>query len=136
MDDLLGALGQSIAHAGPEWALVALFAVIFAVKIWPALERRMDRADAREDAREARKAEESKQREAHEQEASRMQGQWLEQQDRSNAAIERSNDVTDGVRIQLERLADSVEDSKGHSRDMARKVDEIHRAVTGGEERK
>lgn len=139
MDDLLAAFGESIAHGGPMYALVGVFAVIFAVSIWPAIDRRMTKSDEREDRREERKAEESRLREEHDREAARLQGQWLEQQDRSNAAMERSNDVSEGLRIQLEALNANLTDSKEHSRamgetigSMATQVQDIHDHIVKG----
>lgn len=139
MDDLLGALGESIAHAGPMWALVALFGVLSFVKIWPALDRRMLREDEREDRREERKSEESKQREEHDRAQVKLQGQWLEQQSRSNAAMEASNAITEGVRMQLAALNENLRDSKEHSRALgetvrtvASQVAELHDTIVKG----
>ena len=133
MDDLIGALGESIARAGPAWALVALAGVAFFARVWPSLAGRIERADEREDRREERKAEESRLREEHDRELTALQGQWLEQQRRSNAAMEASNAVTEGVRAQLAALNDNLRDSKEHSRRMgesmrtvASQVREIH----------
>lgn len=142
MDDLIGALGESIAHAGPMWALVALAGVAFFWKVWPSLSGRIERADAREDRREERKAEESRQREEHDREAARLQGQWLEQQGRSIAAVEASNAVIEGVRVQLSALNDSLRDSKERSHVMgqtvglmASQVSDIHKAIVTKEEK-
>ena len=133
MDDLIGALGESIARAGPAWALVALAGVAFFARVWPSLAGRIERADEREDRREERKAEESRLREEHDRELTALQGQWLEQQRRSTAAMEASNAVTEGVRAQLAALNDNLRDSKEHSRRMgesmrtvASQVREIH----------
>ena len=133
MDELLRGLSQSFAHAGPEWGFLVLVTVLAFVKLVPMAERHMERAEQREDRREARKAEESRLREEHDREYARLQGQWLEQQDRSNSAMEQQNAVTEGMRVQLSRLADSLEDSKGHSREMgetigsmASQVQDIH----------
>ena len=136
MDDLLAAFGESIAHGGPMYALVGVAAVLFCVCVWPALAKRMERADEREDRREERKAEESRLREEHDREHARLQGQWLEQQDRGNAAMERSNEVSEGLRAQLEELNANLRDSKENSHrmgevvgSMASQVDDIHRAI-------
>ena len=125
MDDLLGALGTSIAHAGPEWATVVVVAVLFATLIWPSLAERWRKADEREDRREERKDRESHQREEHERENARLQGQWLEQQDRSNAAMERSNEVSEGLRVELSALNENIRDSKQHSHHMGEAVDSM-----------
>lgn len=132
LDEIGRGIGQGIAHAGPEIIFALGTVLIFA---WLASQGmpffakyKMALLDI-EKRREDRKAEESKLREDHDRESERMQGQWLEQQARSNLAMERSNEITDGLRVQLERLADSVEDSKSHSRDMAHQVEEIHRTV-------
>lgn len=139
MDDLLAAFGESIAHGGPMYALVGVLAVIFAVSIWPAIDRRLTNDDEREDRREERKAEESRLREEHDRELARLQGQWLEQQDRSNAAMERSNDVSEGLRVQLEALNANLADSKEHSQamgetigSMASQVQDIHDHIIKG----
>lgn len=132
-ESVIGALAQSLAHAGPQWALVALAGVAFFAKVWPSLARRIERADEREDRREERKAEESRLREEHDRELTALQGQWVEQQRRSNAAMEASNAVTEGVRAQLAALNDNLRDSKEHSRRMgetmhtvASQVQDIH----------
>lgn len=142
MDDLLAAFGESIAHGGPMYALVGVLSVIFAVSIWPAIDRRLTNDDEREDRREERKAEESRLREEHDLEMARLQGQWLEQQGRSNAALERSTDVSEALRVQLEVLNASLADSKEHSRaigdaigSMASQVNDIHERIVGNGEK-
>ena len=139
MDDLLAAFGDSIAHGGPAYALVGVAAVLFCACVWPSLARSIERKDEREDRREERKAEESRMREEHDRELARLQGQWLEQQDRSNAAMERSNDVSEGLRVQLEALNANLADSKEHSRamgetigSMASQVQDIHDHIIKG----
>lgn len=139
MDDLLAAFGESIAHGGPMYALVGILSVIFAVSIWPAIDRRLTNDDEREDRREERKAEESRLREEHDLEMARLQGQWLEQQGRSNTALERSTDVSEALRVQLEALNASLNDSKEHSRamsetigSMATQVQDIHDHIIKG----
>lgn len=141
MDDLIGALGESIAHAGPMWALVGLAGVAFFWKVWPSIDRLIQKAAEREDRREERKAEESRLRAEHDREQARLQGQWLEQQDRSNQAMEASNAVTEGVRAQLAALNDNLRDSKEHSHAMgqtvglmASQVSDIHKAIVSKEE--
>lgn len=142
MDDLLTAFGESIAHGGPMYALVGVLAVIFAVSIWPAIDRRLTNDDEREDRREERKAEESRLREEHDLEMARLQGQWLEQQGRSNAAMERSADVSKALRVQIEALNANLTDSKEHSRaigdaigSMASQVNDIHERIVGNGEK-
>lgn len=142
MDDLMGALGESIANAGPQWALVLAAIAIFATQMWPGISDLLKRASEREDRREERKAEESRQRELHDRESAAMQGRWLEQQDRSNAAMEASNEVSEGLRVQLAALNDNLVDSKERSRrmgdtvgDMAAQVREIHNHVVKGEKK-
>ena len=72
----------------------------------------------------------------------RLQGQWLEQQGRSNAALERSTDVSEALRVQLEVLNASLADSKEHSRaigdaigSMASQVSDIHERIVGNGEK-
>ena len=125
MEELIGGLSQSFAHAGPEWGFLALVTVLAFARLVPMAERHMELAEQREDRREARKAEESRLREEHDREYARLQGQWLEQQDRSNSAMEASNVVAEGLRVQLSRLADSLDDSKGHSREMGQKMETV-----------
>lgn len=129
MDELAKALAKSVADGGPLYAAVLLAAVLFVWQIWPALRARMDRADAREDRREQREAEESKRRADHDEQMARMQGQWLEQYAHATQVQEQSNAVMGSIDIKMERLTDVLNDSKGHSRDMGRKVDEIHAVV-------
>lgn len=148
-ESLLAAIVQSLAHEGPWWlfmigALVILAGV--AIKFLPTLEKiRLGQLELERD-REKRKDRESRQREEHERESARMQGRWLEQQDRSNAALEaanrtadQQNAVTEGVRVQLEHLNDNLRDSKEHSHQMGRtmgtvaaQVQDIHDHIVHG----
>lgn len=129
MEELVKALAVSIADGGPLYAGVILFGVLFIWQIWPAISKRMDKDDEREDRREQREADESLRRAQHDEEMAKMQGQWLEQYAHATTVQEQSNAVMGLIEARMERLTEVLQDSKSHSRDMGRKVDEIHAAV-------
>lgn len=129
MDELAKALAKSVADGGPAYAAVLLAAVLFVWQIWPALRDRMRRADEREDRREQREAEEARRRSEHDEEMARMQGQWLEQYAHATRVQEQSNAVMGLIEDKMEHLTGVLQDSKDRSREMGRKVDEIHAAV-------
>lgn len=132
-ESVIEALVQSLAHEGPGW-LLALGALVIgagvAVRALPLVrELKLGQLDLERD-REKRKDRESRQREEHDRESATMQGRWLEQQARSNAALEASNRaavqqnaVTEGIRVQLESLNQNLADSKEHSHQMGQRVD-------------
>ena len=148
MDEIAKGIGQSLAHAGPEWGLLlfAIAAGIWAAKnVWlPYMERRQSMAEKEADARialeaqrEDRKSRESADRLERDRELTKMQGQWLEQYDRANRAQEQSNVVTEGVRAEMQLLNATLADSKEHSREMgirlheiATEVHDVHEHVT------
>lgn len=129
MDELAKALAKSVADGGPAYAAVLLAAVLFVWQIWPALRDRMRRADEREDRREQREAEEARRRSEHDEEMARMQGQWLEQYAHATRVQEQSNAVMGLIEDKMEHLTGVLQDSKDRSREMGRKVDEIHAVV-------
>lgn len=129
MEEIVKALVVSIAEGGPLYAGVVLAGVLFVWKVWPSIDRRMKSADNREDRREQREAEESKRRIEHDEQMARMQGQWLEQYAHATSVQEQSNAVMGLIETKMDRLTDVLEDSKGRSREMGHKVDEIHAAV-------
>lgn len=130
MDELLTALAESVAKGGPTYAGVVLFGVLFVWQIWPAMRDRMKRADDREDRREQREAENDKQRAERDREMSELQGKWLEQYKHATTVQEQSNAVMGLIEAKMDGLTTVLQDSKDRSRDMGRKVDEIHEAVT------
>lgn len=129
MDELLRALAVSVAQGGPAYAAVVLAVVLFVWQVWPAISRRMDRADEREDRREQREAENDLRRAERDAEMARLQGQWLEQYKHATAVQEQSNAVMGLIESKMDALTATLQDSKQHSRDMGREVHEIHAAV-------
>lgn len=115
MDELLAALSESLAHAGPAYVLAFGAIVLFVLKVWPSLVEWVNRREDREDRREQRTAE-------HEREMAELNGKWLVVSEQSAKAME-------GMTSQMEVLNATLKDSKERSRDMAHKVDEIHAAV-------
>ena len=115
MDEFLAALAESLAHAGPAYVLTFGAIVLFVLKVWPSLVEWVNRREDREDRREQRTAE-------HEREMSELQGKWLVVSEQSAKAMEAMSE-------QMRVLNVTLEDSKDRSRDMARKVDDIHAAV-------
>ena len=139
MDEIMNGIGQGIAHAGPEWVgMIGILAILawLASQGMPFFAKyKMAMLDI-ERAREERKAEESRQREAHDRELAQMQGQWLEQYDRANKAQEQSNVVTEGVRAQMQVLNAAISESKHNSRQLTTtlngavgEIHDIHQAV-------
>lgn len=115
MDELLAALAQSLATAGPAYVMAFGAIVLFVMKIWPSIVEWIGRREDREDKREERSAE-------HEREMAELNGKWLIVSEQSVKAME-------SMTSQMEVLNTTLNDSKEHSRDMARKVDEIHAAI-------
>lgn len=132
MDRLLSAVGESLAHAGPEY--VSAFGIL-CVAAWVAAKAMplyAEHSKARlgiEAAREKRKAEEAERADERERERSRLEGRWLEQYERATEVQERTNAVMGGVQAQMALLNETLKESKDRSRDMARKVNEIHGAT-------
>lgn len=129
MDDLTMALATSIADGGPLYAGVILAAVLFVWKIWPTISDRMQREDEREDRKEQREADSQQHHIEHDREMARLQGQWLEQYSRATDVQKQSNELMESVKTNLDVLNATLTDSKLHSSEMGRKVDEIHAEV-------
>lgn len=125
MDEILRALAESLAHAGPEWAfalgVVAILAGV-AVKGLPVLADYKKGLLSIEERRESRKAEEARMRDEHDREMAQLNGKWLIVSEQSAKAME-------GMTAQMQVLNTTLQDSKDRSRDMARQVADIHEAV-------
>lgn len=137
MDDLIAALAQSLAHAGPEWAAVILLAVLFCTKVLPMWkdgnDKRLSMAEERqraelelERAREKRKAEDARRLDQRDKERSRTEGHWVELTERSLRLQEATNTAIDGMKSAMEMNNALLSESKERSRHMARQVDEMH----------
>lgn len=131
MDELIRGLSQSLAHAGPEWAVATVLMLIFAAKGVPIIEKMADARVRVEEERESRKAEESARRDESERERSRLEGRWLEQYEHAVQVQEQTNAVMAQQTAQMELLNATLNDSKDRSRSMAAQVDDIHRATVG-----
>lgn len=126
MDELMKALAQSIAHAGPEWAALIIVAVLIVTQVVPALkEYKTSRLDL-ERSREQRKVDDAKRLDQRDQERSRAEGRWLELADHQQKLQEQTNLVIEGMRTQMEVNNALLAESKDRSRHMARQVDEMH----------
>ena len=132
MDDFLSAMGQSLAHAGPEYVtalgLVAIGAWVVS-KALPLYAGHQDKRLGLEEQRERRKAAEERSREQRDRERSEMEGRWLTQYEHATQVQEQTNAVMEGVRAQMDTLNTTLQDSKKRSSEMARGVKEIHNAV-------
>ncbi len=137
MDELLTALAQSIAHAGPEWAALILVTGLFVLRVLPMLkdrdDKRMAMAEERqaaelelERAREKRKAEDARRLDQRDKERSRTEGHWVELTERSLRLQEATNTAIDGMKSAMEMNNALLSESKERSRHMARQVDEMH----------
>ena len=137
MDELMGALAQSIAHAGPEWAAVIIVTVLGVTQVVPAWKERDERRMAMERERqaaelelarerEARKAEDAKRLDQRDKERSQNEGRWLEQGERSLRLQDETNAAIDGMRSAMEMNNALLSESKERSRHMAQQVDEMH----------
>lgn len=129
MGELMIALAESLAHAGPEWVLALGALALFGLKVVPIIEQ--DRKSARdlEAMRERRKAEESKRREEHDREMVELNGRWL-------VVSEQSAEAMRAMSSQMEVLNATLQDSKSRSRDMGRQIGEIHEVVVPPRDRK
>ena len=132
MDDFMASLGQSLAHAGPEYVtalgLVAIGAWVVS-KALPLYAGHQDKRLGLEEQRERRKAAEERSREQRDRERSEMEGRWLTQYEHATQVQEQTNAVMEGVRAQMDTLNTTLQDSKKRSSEMAREVKEIHNAV-------
>lgn len=122
MDEILLALSQSLAHAGPEYVFAFGAIALVALKLMPMIEA--DRKSQREieARREDRKAEEAKRREEHDREMVELNGRWL-------VVSEQSTEAMRAMSAQMEVLNATLADSKERSRALGEKVDDIHEAV-------
>lgn len=153
----MGSLGSELVTAmtphGPGWviALVVVASTLAIVykRVLPAWEssrakrddleaRRIDAEIAIEAKREERKASESRAREERDVERGRMEGRWVEAMERSNDINARSNEMqastiaaVEGIRASMDALSASIEESRMNSRELGRKVDEIHSNLIG-----
>ncbi len=137
MDELMGALAQSIAHAGPEWAAVIIVTVLGVTQVVPAWKERDERRMAMERerqaaelelerAREKRKAEDARRLDQRDKERSLTEGHWVELTERSLRLQEATNAAIDGMKSAMEMNNALLSESKERSRHMARQVDEMH----------
>lgn len=115
MDELLSAIAQSLADAGPMYVLAFGGIVLFVMKIWPSVSGWIDRREDREDRREQRMAD-------YQRESAERDGKWLMVSEQSARAMEA---MSEQMRVNNTLL----QESKDRSRDMGHKVDEIHAAV-------
>lgn len=115
MDELLMALAQSLADAGPLYVIAFGSLVLFTLKIWPSITRWVDRREDREDKREQRMAD-------YQRESAERDGKWLMVSEQSARAMEA---MSEQMRVNNTLLMES----KDRSRDMGHKVDEIHVVV-------
>ena len=140
MDELMGALAQSIAHAGPEWATVIIVTVLGVTQVLPAWKERDERRMAMERERqaaelelarerEARKAEDAKRLDQRDKERSQNEGRWLEQGERSLRLQDETNAAINGMRSAMEMNNALLSESKERSRHMAQQVDEMHNII-------
>ena len=129
MDELMGALAQSIAHAGPEWATVIIVTVLGVTQVLPAWKERDERRMAMERERQARKAEDAKRLDQRDKERSQNEGRWLEQGERSLRLQDETNAAIDGMRSAMEMNNALLSESKERSRHMAQQVDEMHNII-------
>lgn len=115
MDELLMALAESLADAGPLYVMAFGVLVLFTIKIWPSITTWVDRREDREDKREQRMAD-------YQRESAERDGKWLMVSEQSARAMEA---MSEQMRVNNTLLMES----KDRSRDMGHKVDEIHAAV-------
>lgn len=115
MDELLRALAESLAHAGPAYVVAFGALALFVLKVWPTIAEMIGRREDREDKREQRMAE-------YQRESAERDGKWLMVSEQSARAMEA---MSEQMRVNNTLLMES----KDRSRDMGHKVDEIHSAV-------
>lgn len=137
MDALLEALATSLAHSGPEYTLalgaIAIGAWISSkvLPVWQSL--KMEQLEL-EKEREARKASDMRRLDQRDQERSKTEGRWLEQNERSMKLQEETNAAINAMKAALEMNNALLGDSKDRSRHMAMQVDEIHSIVAARKE--
>lgn len=125
MDEIIRALAESLAHAGPEWAFalgVVAIASGVAVKALPIFRDYKSGQLSVEMKREERKAEEARRRDEHDREIAELNGKWLIVSEQSAKAME-------GMTAQMQVLNATLADSKERSKAMAYELHEVHQAV-------
>jgi hypothetical protein len=132
MDAIAEGLGQSLAHAGPEWALLALVALLAFWKGVPMAEKVAERAHEREVRREERKDREGANRAEFERRSAELQGRWLSQYEHATDVQEQTNAVMAGVQAEMATLNATLAESKDRSREMAGEVHEMHQHLVAG----
>ena len=125
-------LGQSFAHAGPEWATVALIAAFAVWKGVPLAEKLVEQHGKNEAIREQRKDRESRDRAEFERKSTELQGRWLAQYEHATDVQEQTNAVMEGVQAQMTTLNAILSESKDRSRTMAGEVHEMHAHIVHG----
>lgn len=127
----------------PAWlpAIGITAIVVFgAIKIFPVIVEAIEHKDERHERetkarieiemrREERKAKEGISRELRDRERSENEGRWLAQYEHATNVQEQTNVVIEGVREQMHILNTTLLDSKERSREMAKKVDDIHKNI-------
>lgn len=137
MDALLEALATSLANSGPEYTLalgviaIGAWASSKVLPVWQSL--KMEQLEL-EKERERRKAEDTRRLDQRDQERSKTEGRWLEQNERSMKLQEETNAAISAMRAALEMNNALLGDSKDRSRHMAMQVDEIHSIVASRKE--
>lgn len=140
IEELIKALADSIAHAGPEWATVVIVTVLGVTQVLPAWkerdERRMAMARERQAAeielerdRERRKAEDAKRLDLRDQERSKAEGRWLELGERSLRLQDETNTAINGMRAAMDTNNALLNESRERSRHLAEQMDEVHGAI-------
>ena len=140
MDELIGAMSESFASAGPEWATVIIVTWLVVTQVLPAWKERDERrmAMAREKqaaemelerAREKRKAEDARRLDQRDKERSQNEGRWLEQGERSLRLQDETNAAINGMRAAMETNNALLNESRERSRHLAEQMDEVHGAI-------
>ena len=137
MDALLEALATSLAHSGPEYTLalgaIAIGAWVSSkvLPVWQSL--KVEQLEL-EKERESRKASDMRRLDQRDQERSKTEGRWLEQNERSMKLQEETNAAINAMKTALEMNNAMLGESKDRSRHMAMQVDEIHSIVAARKE--
>lgn len=137
MDALLEALATSLAHSGPEYTLalgaIAIGAWVSSkvLPVWQSL--KVEQLEL-EKERESRKASDIRRLDQRDQERSKTEGRWLEQNERSMKLQEETNAAINAMKTALEMNNALLGESKDRSRHMAMQVDEIHSIVAARKE--
>lgn len=137
MDALLEALATSLANSGPEYTLalgviaIGAWASSKVLPIWQTV--KVEQLEL-EKERERRKAEDTRRLDQRDQERSKTEGRWLEQNERSMKLQEETNAAINAMKAALEMNNALLGESKERSRHMALQVDEIHSIVASRKE--